>query len=708
MMKIVYFGNTDSIAKTFVDYVGKEENEIYIISSENFASSRKPKISYRYFNMPKTYALKENLISSITPRVIVFAGMDYMEQSWKVDEKKDQYLSTLTFWLENAVKCGVERFIYLSSTDVYEQTDALLNEEGKVSPFTTRGMLFAQGEHLVSLYQNMYQLNTTILRCSPIYDYCYDPEGSSFLDHMVREVTDKKEIYLEKNSLIQPIFVGDLQDAIKRVIQNNAGGIFNICATNAVRLSELYKGLADNLKQPIIFKSDEEPDTNYSNQKAKRELEWSNFKQLEIQLKKEALNPIKESSKPVKSNQEDNKASRNIRLILENLVIFALMLLLHIGLKNNVMFKGIDWMIIYIIVTALFFGRYRSIMGVVLASIVFISEQNFEYLRMSNFYSSAAIMIKIAEYTFIGLIIAYVRDTKEERIRSQEIENELLQLELGELKEINNQNILIKNEYSKRLIRSKSGLPKLYSVISKVNVLMPELIFKEVLKVVSEIMETDTVSVYSLSKDHSYGRLIDSLNERSVYKGKSWNMKENPGISEAIQKGMVYTGNVWEKEPAMVAPIMYGSECIAVIVICNLPFSKHNLHEMNQMRTLSVLISESVAKAMEYEKLKWAETFVGDTSIMKADAFENIIKISEEKRQEGVADWCLLKVASKEKCMEVYQQIGDMLRSTDYIGISKNGDLYVILGNNTHEEGEFVIKRLEQKNISAEIVTKIE
>ena len=63
------------------------------------------------------------------------------------------------------------------------------------------------------------------------------------------------------------------------------------------------------------------------------------------------------------------------------------------------------------------------------------------------------------------------------------------------LKEINDQNVLLKNEYEKRVLDAKTSLPKLYSIVQRINVLDSNRIFMEVLTVIKELINTETVAV---------------------------------------------------------------------------------------------------------------------------------------------------------------------------------------------------------------------
>ena len=706
-MKIVYIGTPDGMAKTIIERMSKEDNELFLIAEQDFARERKPALNYKYYHISENSVPSQNIFRSANPDVVIFAGAGFLHETWEMDEERKEYLGILSVCLENCFAVKVAKFIYLSSTDVYGDTSGEVTEESPLQPVTLKGMLHAEGEHMVEMYGHRSGMQTTILRCGAVYDYICDPEKGDILDDMTAIVHEMTEIDIAEQKYLQPVHVSDVADAISRVVLVEKPGVYNLCNSKVSRKSELMELLARRLYRDVtVSVTDENKEINCSARKFREQFEWTDYRNLETQLKGDRLRYRYFALKDHKKNEETekkNEVRKKVRRLCEHLVIFAGFVAVNYLIRDNSLFSLVDLMAIYVVLISVVYGIYHGALAVVLASAVYLAGENISLLEMGNIYSYVGSVLKIAVYTFIGVVVAYTTDMLRERIKELREDKETIENELEELKVINNDNVIIKNEYEKRLLNAKSSLPKLYSVISRISLLEPERIFMEVLRVVSEIMETNTVSVYWLSKNSTYSRLITSLNEESVFQEKSVDLSHYPGLLAAIEKGEVYRGNRWNAEPALVAPVVYHNECVAMIVIQAVPFEKLSLYQINLLRTLSILVSEMVARAMEYEVLIREKRYVGGTDVLIAEEFEKKVRIALEKESQKLAKCCVLTVQSEKEIIELYRETARMFRNSDIMGLNKEGKLCVLLGNNSLSEGDGVIERLSQHGITAAI-----
>ena len=138
------------------------------------------------------------------------------------------------------------------------------------------------------------------------------------------------------------------------------------------------------------------------------------------------------------------------------------------------------------------------------------------------------------EFVFLGLVVSYTADMLRESLRNNALELDMLRAEHEDLKAINDENVLIKNEYEERLLDSRYGLPKLYHMVSRLMVLEPDRIFMEIMSIISELVHTDTVAVYRVRAGSPYLRLINALNEESIAGGKSWDVSPYPQIVKCM------------------------------------------------------------------------------------------------------------------------------------------------------------------------------
>lgn len=705
-MKILYIGNADPLAAALVEQFGKENDEVFLLSPVNFERNSKPKHPYKYYESSKSIDLLDGIFHAVFPEIVIWAGAAFMSPTPSAQERYT-YLSELNYWLERCTKEGNKRLLLLSSSEIYGYSVDTITEETPCNPVTERGMLMAQAEQMVALYQKQCGLKPSILRCGQVYDYSYKQGRPYFVEQLVEVVSVENKALLESDYTVQPIAVRDLADAIKRTVYSGQEAIYNVCSDTPLLMSRLYKLIARKLKLTLhTTPQTMEPALEISSEKIKGELEWSQFKKLDIQLHAEPLDVVRSITPIMSIEKIKNKQllPRRILRVVENIALFCVFATLQYIFRDNALFEGIDWMILYIVSIGLFFGVSQSFLSVLLASVVYFMRQNISFAEITNFYSYAGGVVRIAQYIFLGIVTAYVTDYLKEDIRSQSVSYELLQEEKDELSIICNENISIKNEYEKRLLSAKNSLPTLYSIIGKISVLEPERIFMEILAVISDQLETDTVSFYMAKKHSQYLRLVTSRNEQSIYIGKSWNLNDTPNIKESIEQGHIFEGDHWKGEPALVSPVVAGGSCIAVIVVKDIPFQKQTLYQVNLLRTLTILIAESVSKAIQYENMVRGSRYLEGTDILLHDEFMKLLEVEKQKLHQGIAESCLLRCRSDQTPQEIFKQVGPMLRNTDNMGFDKNNIPVILLGNTSETDAAFVLERLKQRGAEADII----
>lgn len=714
-MKIMLCTDMDQFSEAFSKKLNKEGDDVYILSKEKISDNKQKIMKSRYYSLSDNIGMIGKIFESVKPQVVVFAGPHYMDCQ---PPESGGYLSYLEMTLKKCVQYKVDQFVYLSSVEVYgftlqrqerDKKEGAKSEACVCSPDSEKGRLYAQGEYLVRLYEDNYKMKTLIMRAGDLYaNQCRQKTGD-FLARCYERV-NSTEGTSKNNSILQdrilwPLHVDDFSEAIKRGIESGRQSIYNIVGRNITTVANISNQLAAmEGKAQVAEEKNIDASAGIDTSAAKKDLEWTDFKDINGLITNREISYIPECKK-----KELKKSSvslpAGLRRFIENVFIFIIFVILYYGSSSHKLFSTIDWLLIYVTIISLFFGLRQSALAVMLSSFAYLSMKDLSIFEMTNFYSYAESILKIVQFVFFGLSISYTSDMLRENLRDSKRENELLREDFEELKNINDENIIIKNEYEKRILESKTSLPKLYSIVRRIMVLEPERILMEILHVVSEIVQTNTVAVYSVNGNNPYLRLINALGEESVMDGKTWNISDCPKIQEAIKKGELYTGNVWEHEPAAIVPIVYENRCLAVIVIKRLSFENQTLHHMNLLRTLALLITESIVNAFEYNKETRENRYVADTDILYYDEFKNAVTIAREKQEKGLSEFCILEIMGNEDIVQAYYSVSSYFRTTDYFGTDGNGKLYVLLNNTNTQDAEAVRSRLADHEVSSAFST---
>ncbi len=688
-MKVLFVGNSDFAADGISQRLAKEGNKIYVLeTAEKPVKSENRK--YKYYYAHKSSEIRTVFKSSV-PEIVIFAGDGYNAFKW--NDKQYGNMEYLMSCLECSVDVGVKQFILLSSTEVYGNVKVLTNEDTAVAPVTVKGIISAQEEKLLETYRARGLFVAYVLRCDVLF-------GKEIVwDEAWNDMAEE-----ESHKLVQPLYADDLADAVHRVITGAKDPVYNVASHKAYTMGQVTALLQDNTAE--IQPADAVIDCA----KIKKSLEWTDMADFEQLIRSKAVtvsSPVETDPKKKKSSKGEgtHKVGTVVRRVLDNAVAAAFFIMLQVLLQNNSLFSQIDFLLIYVVVISLFWGFKQGTLAIVIACVAYLSIKGDDLFNMVNFYVYIENLIKLVQYVFFGVITGYTVDTLRANLEDKTEEMDTLQQSYDDLKEINSRTVEIKDEYEKRILTMDEGLPHLYSVTKSINVLDPDRIFWEVLKVLQEMLNTNTAAVYRYQAGKPFLRLLTSLNPESVMGGRSWNISESPEIVNAVSRGNIYEGNVWENEPAVILPIGSDGENKVVAVIKELPFESMSLYTMNQLKTLSLLIGGSVDRAMEYENATHDRRYIADTDVMKSEEFQKEIELEQEKKEDAISDFSVIEIQNVNGLAAAYNSVANLFRENDVFGTNEEQNkLYVLLKNTAAADLEAVIKRLGLNQIEAAAV----
>lgn len=703
-MKVAYVGNCDSLSTAVMERLYKEEMDVFFLSEEPVTKKNVSFFKYKNYQLTNQKEEIVRIFQSIHPDVVIYAGNGYLNPKWDGEQREN--LSVLAAVLEECVCTDVSLFVCLSSTEVYGKGVGKVVETSALFPQTKKGMWMLQEEDMTEMYHKQRGLNTVILRLEPVFSEEIQIGSKEFFGQLAAEVTSGSVVEIPEQQL-QPVHVSDVADAIKRIIDWGKPEIYNVSSSEQIKVSELVRYIceAKEMGFPVsINKAEEEQKPYIDNAKIKQEQEWTDFWLLRDLIKEKRIVFREPEQKTERKKIGAARTKKGIRRTFETVLLFGIFCMCYLLSQNHSLFSQVDWLLIYVVVISLCYGVKQGAIGVILSSIVYLVSQKENILEMTNFYSYVESVLMIVEFVFFGIVVGYTADILREENRNRKQELKLLKESYEKLKEISDKNILIKNEYEKRVLEAKAGLPYLNSVMNRIHTLDTERIFMECLQVVAELMQTKTVAVYKVNRSNGYLRLVASLNAGSAIEGNSWNLKKYPELEKAIKENRVYEGDIWKGEPAIVLPISSSKGCEAAVFIKELPMEKLSLYSVNLLRTLLEMFSYSLERALQYESVSRKQKYLKDTSVLYAEEFEKAVKLAEEKKQREMADYCILKLCTKGDVVERYKKTAKMFREMDVWGMDQKEGLYVLLENTSLQGGKIVMEKLETIGIGAEIV----
>ena len=699
-MKIAYIGTSDELAETLAERMGQEGNDIYILSDKAFPQKVKSVSLHRFYRRPRKGEAFGKLLRSISPDCVIFTGNSYIGSSQE-EEEADADVALLTQTLRTVAPFPEVRFVLLSSTEVYGNTVGRADESAECAAVNERGIRFIREEQLLDIYRKQYGMDAVILRASQLYSDCSEEAGGDFLSRsFTAAVRAEKRMTAD---VFQPLHVCDLVDAVKRVVDGGERYIYNVCGSAEISAEHLRQLVCwqQNLQEPEVQWEESSCVTLADSELIRQELGWSDSRNLEEQLRRGEITYKRKAKSRVRKKWA---IPAGIRRMAENLVLFEVFCLLDSLCGSDPMFSQINWLLIYVIAVSVFYNIYQSALAAVLASAAYLYSKGLSILEMTTFYTYADTVLAFVQFVTLGLIVSYTTSTVKRDAWSARLDLDILKEEYEDLKAVNEENVLIKNEYEERLLTSKTGFPKLYDLISNLMVQEPDRILMETMQVISELVRTDTVAVYQGQAGSPWLRLVGALGDNSVMNGKSWNLSDFPHIYNAIMRGELYQGDLGSGEPAVVLPIVCQGVPRAVILIKTMRYECETLYHINLLKTLSLLLRDSMERALQYEELSREEQYMKGTDILKPEAFSKRVLLAREKAEKHMAEYCLVELVYPGSMEEAAATVSQKLRVTDCIGTDEDGKLFALLNNTGPENLEYLQNRLLTCGIKARSV----
>jgi nucleoside-diphosphate-sugar epimerase len=670
-MKVLIYGGYDFIGLNLMERLNKEGDEVYIIDNTTSGKIKSINEKHKFYNLDMTDKKCEEIYKDNKFEVVI-----YLASAYKTG------LIGLNKALEYSTKTNVEKFVYLSTTEIYDKNENIpMDESSEISIESIFEADIFTAEQYCKIYNQKSDMQVFCLRVPNVYGPGQDPDIAS---NIIASKLQKVEV-IEYNLVCEIendikneeyIYVGDLIDGIYKTIRSGKSFIVNISS-----------------------------DKIYSNKKAKEELGWEAKSGLSKGLKKTLL-WNKENGKT--ESKGENKESKYVQKYLngnkkpyvENVALFVLLYLIDIFLKRNSIDISIDLTMLYIILIATIYGTKQAfisaILGIVLSGIT--RYQNGESIN-GIIYGTDTFMTIFA-YVFIGISLGYVIDCRNDSIKKLKDkiteENDKFSFLHARYEEVRE----TKKQLEEQIISKKDNLAKLYKITERLDLVNSEVIFDEAINIICEIMKNEEVCIYILPKDQKYLRLTSKSKNLDDKIKKSINIEDYTGIADSIRKKDLFINKRMDKNiPTIMAPIIVDNEVIALIGVANMNFDSLVLYKRNLFKTISFLITGALSRAYKYEKTKVNEKYVENTEIIKTEYFKKII---EEKFNNRSSNQQLILKANRED----YNRLITCIRVVDFIGINERNEMFILLTNTESEDGNIVIDRLERNKINTSIVDK--
>jgi len=617
--------------------------------------------------------------------------------------------------LEHCAQYAVQRFTFLSSLDVYGESQDMC-EKDQPQPETRYGQLILNGEQLCGLYAKKYDMDVSILRVP----FLYGPEMEhTFLGSIITAAKSKNKIIINANPLDKCGFlhIDDLYSIVDTLIEEDADigiRVFNL-ALDEINYSFLTQHLNIHIPKTEFLFSDTE-EKNVISRKIKSGAAEKLFAwEAEHDLIDDLPDLIAEAEEKAieKESLLDRlgafaRAYQPVLAWVEVLLGALLMHMLTVWSNTIIEFKIIDFRLLYVVIIGATHGLLYGVAAALLAAASAAVSWNLVGLDWALLIYNVENWIPFALYFLAGAVTGYVHDKQENEIIFERKQTQLIHDKYEFLYSLYNEITTIKDRLREQLVGYRDSFGRFFRITNELNELKEDAIFLKALEIIEDLMKNDQIAIYSIEQTQVYGRLVVKSKTMNRPIPKSLKLSDFSAALDVVYEGNVFQNkNLLPNFPSYIAPIMNVGKLIGIVVIWEATFEQLSMYYLNLFKVITGLVESSLVRAATFQNAQTDMLFLNSTQIMKPAPFKLSLETRKKMRRSKIADFQILQVEKGRFSWKgLYDRLRKGIRTEDLVGVLSEEDphCYVILTNAGVENLPIIQERLDGFNLSTTVV----
>lgn len=717
-MNILILGGYGFIGSHVAQKLHKEGNKLFIVDSLANKEIDKIDIEHVFYELDITDERLEDVFRLNNIDVVLHFALAKNENE---KDSKNSWLGLISV-LEYSKKYAVKQVICGLSA-LYAETAKLFDFSGKV---VTTQLSIEKSYQLgaVSYCENYAKLHG--MNILPVFmSNVYGPKQSSGVFKFLSEkiVQDKPVVIFGNGEQTRDfIYIDDVAEAISRIVSRHyAGKALTISSGEENALSScvnILRQLKPQLKIETEPKIPDEIDRMiFDNSLCIAELGWKPRHNIKEGLERTLAWFDEKHKKDLQNSKDTDSRSKalgkTIRPYVENLAMFSIMIVLSQFVHDRTTVNpdiGLDYNYIYIMIMGLLYGKNQSIIAIILSSILLSYNIIQKFDDFVSMIYKTEYLVHFASYIFFGVLTGYITDNKNRMYDFLQRDMDILKQRYKFLERIYLENIETKNRLYKQIVNSEDTLGSTYRIVQKLDSIEVENIFTAINEVISEIMNTPHVAVYTIGSNKDYLRQKIRTGYQTIGLPKSIKISDNEYLQTLIKDRQVYVNKMLVPGlPDMAVAVTYNDEVIAIIQLFDLSFEDLNFYNQNLLKITSLLISGALGRAYIHQKETQDKKFIPSTQILNKSEFEKIKREVYKNRRErliSISAFTLEIIATDMELPEISKRVERLVRDDDFIGLAQDDKVNIILWNIDEAMVKEVQKRI--KNVGLDSIIKQE
>ena len=572
---------------------------------------------------------------------------------------------------------------------------------------TGKTLLVSEMENLCREYAKLYKITVKIIRSPYLYSEQYEKD---FLNTVFREISAEQKITFQEDESQRMFFLSmqDLAELMYKIFDNwdEDEEILNI----ADGFDHCFKDLGDKLTElcphlKVSYARYSIMENMLKDDKIIR-YKYGWFPKISILEEIPELYEHYQERNNIKAGRLDSlkhilSKYKTVVRAAEFAAFFILFELLNGIAGNQAQFKMIDLRLIFVMLFGSTYGINYGIAAAAAESLSLIRAFEAEGSSWYVLFYEPSNWIPFIFYFAVGAICGYIRMKNKDNVQFIKEENNLLQEKFLFTREMYQETIEDKNLYKKQILGSKDSFGKIFDITRKLDVIQPQELYIETIRVLEDVLENKTFGLYTLNRENGYGRLETASAQVQGNYPNSIKLSEYSAAMEELENGNVWANREFlENYPMYMAGIRKNGELVMLICIQQVSREQMSLYFLNLFKILSGLVETSLLRALEYQKAVEYRQYVKGTHILKTEYFEERLKVQHDMREQKLASYVLLKVEYSEMSLKEADEIlRSKVRENDVWGISESKELYLMLVQTDKEALPIILARLKQAGL---------
>ncbi len=686
---VLCIGNTEYLTEEFIEDAFPH-SKVTVVGNTTLGSADKIKL-FR-IKKPSVKALFETYDFDA---VIYFSG----DLTYRSSEKSDaEDLRKVLECLKNSDKSI--RFLFLSSLD-----SSFKNQSDKA-------ILCSAKERLCEFYAKKYSLDIKTVQIPYLYSGTYTKD---FLYGIFENAAGGKPFVINETPTSKMHFISlpDLSMLILRIIDNwkCQSGILTVGDDFNVTFSDLGNKLSQlNPEAKFFFTATNESGIiQVSNKAIRNEYGWfakiSIVEDVEEEYEKYKLS---KQEKTLTLWQKIKKWMSEHSLIVKIAELILLLLITEILIyftDSAVIFSIVDFRMAYIVIMATVHGLNFGLSASALCSISWLVAKVASGTNLLTIFYEPTNWLPFVFYFLVGSLCGYIKLRKDDTIRFVTEQNKLLEDKLVFTREIYEDTYKEKRDLKKQIIGSKDSFGKIFDITRKLDTVAPHLLYLRIMETFEEVLENKSITVYSVNKQSTFGRLEVSSRDIIDSVSRSISMETYSDIIKKIKGGEIWRNTDLKSDYPMYAAGVYrGEELVLLIFLWQVNIDQRSLYYVNLFKILRDLAQMSLLRAFDYNQAVYEKQYITNTRIMNAESFDEVLKNYSSLAEKKVSSFILLKIDAEGRSYEQMDKLlSGKVRSNDIVGASADGNLRLLLSQATEKDLQFILPRFDGMKVEVKI-----